>query len=643
MRLRVCVLPCAFFLSGCGGDLVVNEADEPAKCDGELQSSEEYLDDQWDRDGDGAVFGSVCLDNGYTEAELDCDDDDSAVSPRADEITCDGIDNDCSSDTPDNADADGDGYGLCDGDCDDTEAGRHPGLSEVTCNGIDDDCDDSTADDSDADGDGYGLCDGDCDDTEAGIHPDAEEICNDGIDQNCVDDAELCAEMGHVDLSAPGHGAALYGAYSEDVLIYDLDADGHLDVLTTYAWSGYQVSAALGPIMPGDQIDLRDVIVFDDDDASTDDGPLQGFALGDLDGDGDLPDLIVSRRDKVHDDGAPRGGAWIFFDFADDTTVASSDRGGTVFLGSAGSGSGWAQNLLQPRVADVTGDGSDDVIIGWNNGYDGVGAGAFLYPGPIRYGADHDISDAEVVLKTGAYAGGTVGAVDDFSGDGVADVYAAAPYTLPGAVYLLDATASGLGIVDSDDADTALLGEGTAAYFGGHYGAWVDNVDAVEDSDLGGALLAVGAPGRDPVWWAGAAYVFEHTAWGTEADADTARLVVEGDDDEALFLGCEVLLGDFTNDGSIDLLTANCDASGYAVSEEHAWIIPGPLPEGRYAIDDPNLDAVRWDGAAYFADAGDLNEDGRLDLAFGLTSFRLGDGSAADGQHGVSVIFASGE
>jgi hypothetical protein len=170
-----------------------------------------------DRDGDG-----------YSSDE-DCDDDDPAINPGAEDI-CDGVDNDCNGEVDEDqqatfyADADGDGFGdpgvtttacalpsgysVLPTDCDDRDAAVNPDADEL-CNGVDDDCDGEVDEDdatdaptwySDADADGYGdqhatiraceqpsgstLDGGDCDDRDAAINPSADEVCN-GIDDDC--------------------------------------------------------------------------------------------------------------------------------------------------------------------------------------------------------------------------------------------------------------------------------------------------------------------------------------------------------------------------------------------------------------------------------------------------------------------------
>jgi hypothetical protein len=151
--------------------------------------------------------------DGYTEAQGDCDDRDPAVNPGADEL-CNGIDDDCDGytdlgavdATEWHADGDGDGYGCftcvttsCEQpkgrvadntDCDDEDASVHPGAEEL-CDGVDSDCDgQSDEDDPDAGCSEEPVedCDNGADDDEDGLID-----CEDG---DCADDA-ACSEAGH--------------------------------------------------------------------------------------------------------------------------------------------------------------------------------------------------------------------------------------------------------------------------------------------------------------------------------------------------------------------------------------------------------------------------------------------------------------
>ncbi|MCB9794835.1 MAG: putative metal-binding motif-containing protein [Alphaproteobacteria bacterium] len=188
--------------------LACGEKDSPAPDSGE--------DPLADDDGDGFP------------ASTDCDDQDAAVYPGADEA-CDGVDQDCDEAVDEGApgadtfaDADGDGYGAGEAvqacepaegyvnnadDCDDSDASVHPGAEE-TCDGADQDCDGDVDEDPsdggtwypDDDGDGYGdmnnprqaceqpantLEDGsDCDDDDRSINPEGLEVCN-GYDDDC--------------------------------------------------------------------------------------------------------------------------------------------------------------------------------------------------------------------------------------------------------------------------------------------------------------------------------------------------------------------------------------------------------------------------------------------------------------------------
>jgi hypothetical protein len=218
-------------------------------CDGDIDEGcgtyTYYLDN--DSDGFGTVDSFIVVfvstpPAGYSANDDDCNDNNAAVNPAAQEI-CNSIDDDCDTfiDNADPsvtgqstyyADADGDTYGAGSAllsctqppntsvnnlDCNDGNAAVSPAAQEI-CNSIDDDCDTfiDNADPSvtgqtsyytDADGDGFGTgsvilsCTApantatnntDCNDAVAAIHPGATETCN-GIDDDCdtfIDDAD---------------------------------------------------------------------------------------------------------------------------------------------------------------------------------------------------------------------------------------------------------------------------------------------------------------------------------------------------------------------------------------------------------------------------------------------------------------------
>ena len=97
-------------------------------------------------------------------------------------------------------DNDGDGFNHYTGDCNDNDPAVNPDAQEVA-NGIDDNCDGNT--DSDLDNDGFTTEDGDCDDNDPYVSPMVPEICADGIDNNC---------NGMTDADEPATGGAPAGA-----------------------------------------------------------------------------------------------------------------------------------------------------------------------------------------------------------------------------------------------------------------------------------------------------------------------------------------------------------------------------------------------------------------------------------------------
>jgi hypothetical protein len=232
----------------------------------------------FDADGDG--YDSADHEQIDGSIGLDCNDEDIAINPDAEEI-CDDIDNDCdtSIDGDDSdfdestlrtfyTDGDGDGFGdpatavescsAVDGlieqgeDCDDTDINVNPDADEVCdpadrdedCDGAADDDDDSTLDSGkttlygDLDSDGFGdpgnallACDGvvgyvvdntDCDDGDGAINPSAQEVCDsDDVDEDCDGDAD------------DADGSVDAGSFS--TFYADTDTDGYGDSASTNA------------------------------------------------------------------------------------------------------------------------------------------------------------------------------------------------------------------------------------------------------------------------------------------------------------------------------------------------------------------------------------------------------------------------
>jgi hypothetical protein len=164
-----------------------------------------------DVDGDGWGSEAQVLDcdpEGVAPRSGDCDDDDPAIFPGAEEL-CNEDDDDCDEQVDEGwtiptwyLDGDGDGYGLADEAIEACEAPERYVDNDLDCDDQDETVHPDTPWYLDGDGDGYGdpedaipSCtelagrvrnDLDCDDGDELIHPDATEICDeDDVDEDC--------------------------------------------------------------------------------------------------------------------------------------------------------------------------------------------------------------------------------------------------------------------------------------------------------------------------------------------------------------------------------------------------------------------------------------------------------------------------
>jgi hypothetical protein len=379
------------------------------------------------------------------------------------------------------------------------------------------------------------------------------------------------------------------------------DDDGGLDAGAAWLFSGAGLDGDLGPAdatagvlgaMPGD---------------------LLGTALhggGDLDGDA-VCDLAIGVPGD--DGGGPEAGALLLFSGGDLSGLLDAADAGFTFTGAApGDGAG-------TRVAftyDLNADGHDDLAV---SSPSAGGAGAvYVIIGGVDL-AGGDLAGADAILlgeAAGDAAGCDLADAVDVDGDGRGDLLVGASGadgvgSDAGAVYLVlgaDLTSGTASLGTFQRLDGASAGDGAGLGL-----AWAGDPDGDGlDGIFVGAIGAGGADEGAACYLAGRA-----AAWPTSlADADTT---FEGEPADRLGQALAAIdfgegagglaVGAWGNGegaaggGAVDLFHGDTLTGGGRATPAEAW--------GRLI----GTDADGWLGAAL--DAGDLDGDGRADLAAG--------------------------
>jgi len=340
-------------------------------------------------------------------------------------------------------------------------------------------------------------------------------------------------------------------------------------------------------------------------------------AAGDLDGDG-VDELVATTvYADVYD-----GGAWVL-----DSLPAGEgtfDEHGLRIHGSIDArGTGRAV-----AVADVDGDGLDDVLLGAPYG---TPSKVCLLLSPVSAGTLPGLADGVLYGEGEDYAGHGL-ALADLTGDGAAELVVGA-YNSDvadldsGTIYVVDGSAA----LDTGHlaelARSSIYGRSRAGAAGRFVRAGGDF-----DGDGVGDIFIPSYLDSSFLDEAGAAHVVLGPAEG-ERSLDDADATLQGDV-EALWLGLDLTHGDLDGDGRAELIVG---ARGPAVSWRGGIYARLGGAMGVTLAEDADI-LISGEGEQLLGhglDAADLDEDGRAEL---LAGAMFDEG--ASGQVGAAYLFA---
>lgn len=389
---------------------------EDDNCDGEIDELDALNCTEWFGDGDSDGYGageSSCLCSeapGRVSEGGDCADDDPAVSPAADEVCSDGIDNNCD--------------GLP-GDClldslvtvEDDALGPLGGLARNDYAGLHLTTGDGLL--------GDGL-------TTLVVSSDRADVTDEDegmvfLRSGLVDEPELLSTS--VRLTGVSSG----GRFGSSAAASDWDGDGQSDLAVgaplTLAGSSYLF---FGPVTGNRDASTADITFFGD--ASEDRFGWTLSAAGDVNGD-DVADLLVGAY--TNDAGGTSSGSVYVY-----LGPLTSEKPALIQIPGAYSGD--RAGFSVSGAGDVDGDGLDDVLVGADRvdlTTENEGS-VYVVRGPVT--GLSSLADADWILRGEAeeqMLGMSVAVVGDLNGDGNADIMAAAPQS--SLVYLASWSAGG--------------------------------------------------------------------------------------------------------------------------------------------------------------------------------------------------------
>ena len=550
-----------------------------------------------------------------------------------------------------------DGDADCDGvldsdDCAPDDPDVSPNETEA-CNGVDDDCDSEIDEGFDADGDGVTTCAGDCDDTDPTAYEGAEEACGDGIDNDCdgiIDNGPDTDDDGDgvcTPADCDDTEAGTYPGATELCNGVDEDCDTEIDEGFDADGDGFFDGAVADCVAAYEQVDCDDADanefpgateVCDGEDNDCDGTPDSPITEIDDDGDGVS---VCTGEDCDDTDPTVLPGGFETANGVDDDCDGTPDdafegTGSASLLDTTFDGPLTLANIgtQVSNPGDFNGDGLTDFMATGPQYASGKGR-AFLWLGSAFDVSNQPGAPTANINLTGPVAGeslGTGAAFADLDGDGYDEIILGSPEaqsaTTPnGFVRIFWGSAAFVaGIWDADDADILIVG--------GH-GVERCGQSVANAGDMNGDgkdELAIGCPWyTDTSGIVGRTAIFlgrDRASWQASYTSDDADATILGDGTDENTGTWVAGVGDLNDDGKDDLAIGSTEWGG---SQGRVGIKLGGGASSfdvgdRFADLDRLYDGELFDNIGTWFGGGDLNGDGIGDLFVGANGFDGGRG-----------------